>query len=293
MARALLPQWSDIRAPVIGMVHLLALPGSPLYGGNISAVADAARRDARALVEGGVHGLMMENFGDAPFYPWRVPAQVISHMTALAGALVRAFPDTPLGINVLRNDGRAALAIAHAVGACFIRVNVLCGARLTDQGIVSGIAHDLLRDRAQLGAEHVRLFADVQVKHSSPLGPAALEDEVADTIHRALADAVIVSGPGTGRQVDTSDLERVRAAAGDTPVLLGSGVTSDSLRAYGGLADGFIVGTSLKRDGLTNNPVDPQRVRKLVGKGDEGGTGRSDADKQTGHLKNRRAAHDN
>ena len=271
MAKALLPQWSDIRAPVIGMVHLLALPGSPRYGGDLSAVADAARRDAQALVEGGVHGLMMENFGDAPFYPGRVPAHVISHMTALAAALVRDFPDTPLGINVLRNDGRAALAIAHAVGARFIRVNVLCGGRLTDQGIVSGIAHDLLRDRAHLGAEHVRLFADVHVKHSSPLGPAPLEDEVADTIHRGLADAVIVSGPATGRKVDTAELERVRAAAGDSPVLLGSGVTPDSLRAYVGLADGFIVGTSLKRDGVATNPVDPQRVRKLIIKERESG----------------------
>src|SRR6185369_4318340 len=125
---------------------------SPLYGGSMEPIRTAMLRDAELLVEGGVHGLMMENFGDTPFFPGRVPAHVVTHMTALAAEVKRRFAQVPLGINVLRNDGLSALAIAHAVGAEYIRVNVLCAARLADQGILHGIAHDLLRLRAQLGA---------------------------------------------------------------------------------------------------------------------------------------------
>src|SRR5215218_4452321 len=139
---ALLPQWSNVQRPVIGMVHLLPLPGSPRFGGNLSDIRDAALRDADALARGGVHGIMMENFGDVPFFPGRVPAAVVAHVTAIAGEIRRAV-DIPLGINVLRNDGQSALAVAHAVGASFMRVNVLSGARVTDQGVIEGIAHDL------------------------------------------------------------------------------------------------------------------------------------------------------
>ncbi len=117
------------------MLHLPALPGSPASSQTLTEIHDHVGRDVQALAEGGVNGLMMENFGDVPFYPDRVPAHVLAHMTALACA-VRAQTDLPLGINVLRNDGRSALAIAHAVGASFIRVNVLCGAGVTDQGVI-------------------------------------------------------------------------------------------------------------------------------------------------------------
>ncbi len=248
---------------VIGTLHLRPLPGSPRYDGSPAAVRDAMQRDADALVSGGVHGLMMENFGDVPFYPGRVPGYVVAHMAALAHDLRSSF-EVPVGINVLRNDGCAALAVAHASGARFIRVNVLCGARVTDQGITQGIAHELLRLRAQLGAEQVKILADVDVKHSAPLAARSLEDEVEDTIQRGLADALIVSGAGTGKQTDAAQLSAVKAAAGTTPVFVGSGVSVQTLDALLEQADGFIVGTSLKRDGIAANPVDSQRVRELM-----------------------------
>ena len=167
---ALLPEWSNVAAPVIGMLHLPPLPGSARYDGDVGAAAACALRDADVLAAGGVHGLMLENYGDVPFFPGRVPAHVVAHMTAVACEVRRRFPGLPLGINVLRHDGRSALAVAHAAGAQFVRVNVLCGARVTDQGLLEGIAHDLLRDRSTLGArESVRIFADVDVKHSAPL----------------------------------------------------------------------------------------------------------------------------
>lgn len=264
MARSLLPEWHNVPKPVLGMLHLPPLPGAPRCTQSLPAIREHVLRDADALMAGGVHGLMLENFGDTPFFPGRVPAAVVAQMTELSGALRRRF-DVPLGINVLRNDGRSALAIAGAVGAELIRVNILCGARVTDQGVIQGSAHRLLRDRAALGAGHICILADVDVKHSAPLGgPRLIEDEVADTLERGGADAVIVSGRGTGQPADIDVLRRVKAAAADAPVFIGSGVTAESLPRYALHADGFIVGTALKIDGIATNAVDPARVRDLM-----------------------------
>ena len=252
--------WQNVRKPVIGMLHLAALPGAPLYGGSLSAVREAVLRDAQLLAEGGVNGLMIENFGDTPFFPGRVPAHVVAHLTAIAAEVKRAVPNLPLGINVLRNDGLSALAIAHAVGAEYIRVNVLCGARVADQGLLQGIAHDLLRLRAELKADGIKIFADVDVKHSAPLAERSITDEVDDTLHRGMADALIVSGAGTGKPTEPEKVKQVKAAAKDAPVFLGSGVTPQTLPALLPHADGFIVGTFFKKDGV----VDVQRVRELM-----------------------------
>jgi membrane complex biogenesis BtpA family protein len=248
------------------MLHLPALPGAPRFSGDVRCITELIVRDGDALVSGGVHGLMVENYGDVPFYPGRVPAHVVAHMTAVACEVKRRFPQLPLGINVLRNDGLSALAVAHASGAQFIRVNVLCGARVADQGILHGIAHDLHRDRVMLGAKDtIRVFADVDVKHSAPLAARPLEDEVSDTLHRGLADALIVSGSGTGRATDPSHVAAARAAAGGAaPVFVGSGVTADTLADYLPHADGFIIGSAFKRGGDARGPVEAARVRELM-----------------------------
>lgn len=256
-------RWQGKSKIVIGMLHLPALPGAPGYRGNLNAIHESLLRDADALAAGGVHGMMMENFGDVPFYPGRVPAHVVAQMTSLAAEVRRAV-DLPLGINVLRNDGLSALAIAHAVGASFIRVNVLCGARVTDQGLIQGIAHDLLRERAMLNAHEIKIFADVDVKHSAALAQRPLADEVDDLIERALADAVIVSGAGTGKATDPTKATQVKQSAGKTLVFIGSGITADTIETFRDSADGFIVGTALKRDGVWSNPVDVTRVKELM-----------------------------
>jgi uncharacterized protein len=262
----LLPEWSTVPKPVIGMLHVPPLPGAPRFSGNLTALRDTVLRDAESLATGGIHGLMLENYGDLPFYPDRVPAHVVAHMTALAAEVRRRFSQLPLGVNVLRNDGRSALAVAHAAGAQFVRVNVLCGARVADQGVLHGIAHDLLRERALLRADNdIRVFADVDVKHSAPLAPRPLEDEVADTLHRGLADALIVSGSGTGRATDPGHVAAARAAAaGKAPVLVGSGVTPRSLPEYLPHADGFIVGSAFKPNDDPAQPVHVARVRELL-----------------------------
>jgi len=255
-------EWTRVK-PVIGMLHLAPLPGSPQASQSLAAITERALSDAAALAAGGCHALMMENFGDVPFYPGRVPAVVVAAMTAIAAAVRRQTP-LPLGINVLRNDGQSALAVAIGAGAEFIRVNVLSGARVTDQGLIQGIAHDLLRDKAQLGATGVRILADADVKHAAPLAARELGDEVKDLLLRGLADAVIVSGSGTGQPVSIAKLKMVKEAAQGRPVLIGSGATAASLAELAPYADGFIVGTALKQDGISANPVDPKRVKEFM-----------------------------
>ncbi len=249
--------------PVIGMLHLAPLPGSPRGGSDLKEVSAQLLADAEVLVRGGCHGLMMENFGDAPFFPGTVPAHVVAAMAVLASEVRRRYP-LPLGINVLRNDGLSALGIAAAVQADFIRVNVLTGARVTDQGVIQGIAHDLLRERHRLGADAIRVFADVDVKHSAALAPRPLADEVEDTFGRGLADAIVVSGSGTGAGVDLAKLKVARQAAKTRPILIGSGVTAESLSDLWPLADAFIVGTALKKGGISTGPVELARVKRLT-----------------------------
>ena len=256
-------QWPAVK-PVIGMLHLLPLPGAPNARGSLAEVLARALADAEALAMGGCHALMLENFGDVPFYPDRVPAVTVAAMTRVAAAVKERFASLPLGINVLRNDGLSALAVAVAAGADFVRVNVLTGARVTDQGLVQGIAHDLARARQILSARHVAILGDVDVKHSAPLAARPLADEVADTVHRGLADAVVVSGSGTGQPVDPAKLRSVKTAAGASPVLLGSGVTAQTLATLAPHADGFIVGTALKEGGLATNAVSRAAVEALM-----------------------------
>jgi membrane complex biogenesis BtpA family protein len=248
---------------LIGMVHLLPLPGSPRWNGSMARVVDAALADARALAEGGIDTLIVENWGDAPFPPGRVETSAVAALAVVAAEIRRAQPSATLGINVLRNDGRSALAVAVAVGAAFIRVNVHAGAVLTDQGIVQTDAHALLRERRLVSAD-VAILADVQTKHAAPLAHVEIELEARDVVHRGLADAVIVSGPATGEPTALADLKRVRSAVPDVPVLVGSGVTPERASELLSVADGLIVGTYVKRDGDVDQPVDPARVRRLV-----------------------------
>lgn len=259
----LIPEWSTRRCPVIGMLHAPPLPGSPEYEGDFDRTRRLVLQDAETLLAGGVDGLMLENFGDCPFYPERVPAVTVAAMTALA-IDVRSRFNAPLGINVLRNDGQSALAVAIACGASFIRVNVLCGARMADQGLLQAVAHDLLRERSYYGAHSIRIWADVDVKHSAALAVRPLVDEVADLIERGKCDAVVVSGSATGKAVDPKMLRLVHDCAGSTPVLVGSGVTEESVRSFVPLAGGLIVGSSLKKNGLVRNPVELDRVKRIV-----------------------------
>lgn len=256
-----------VETPLVGMVHLEPLPGAPGYDSDRRAIHERAVTDAEALESGGLDGIVVENFGDAPFYPDDVPKHVVAEMTTAVSAVVDAV-DLPVGVNVLRNDAEAALSVAAATDADFVRVNVHTGARVTDQGVVEGTAHETMRLRDRLDAD-VKVLADVDVKHSAPLGGDGFDPEVvAETVERGLADGVIVSGTGTGHAVDTDRLtavaERSDALDVAAPVFVGSGVTEETVAGLLTVADGAIVGTALKREGRTTNPVDETRVRALV-----------------------------
>jgi len=248
--------------PVIGVVHLLPLPTSPRWGGNLKAVISRAEQEATALAAGGVDGIIVENFFDAPFAKNHVDPAVVSAMTLIVDRL-KGMVTVPIGINVLRNDAHSAIAIASCVETEFIRVNVFTGAMATDQGLIEGQAHELLRYRRELGSD-VGILADVLVKHARPLGTPNLTIAVQDTIHRGLADGVILSGWATGSPPNKEDLELASAAAGDTPVFIGSGANWENISQLMQAADGVIVASSLKRKGKITETIDPIRVSQFV-----------------------------
>lgn len=240
-----------------GVIHLRPLPGSPRSASSLDECIEAAAEDALALARAKFDAIVVENFGDAPFFAERVPPITVAAMTACALAVREAASGLEIGINVLRNDAESALAIALATGASFIRVNVHVGARVTDQGIVEGRAAKTLRSRRALGAERIAIWADVDVKHSSPLGlPRPIEQEVEDLVKRGMADTVLVTGEGTGKAVDVQKLAKVKAAAGQARVLVASGATVASLPALAACSDGVVVGTALRASQKAGDPVD-------------------------------------
>ncbi len=257
-----LKQIFKTRNPIIGVVHLQPLPTSPLWGGDLQAIISRAEREATAFASGGVDGIIVENFFDAPFVKDQVDPAVVSAMTLLVQKIMNLV-SLPIGINVLRNDGQSAMAIASCVEAQFIRVNVLTGVMATDQGLIEGIAHQLLRYRRELGSD-IKILADVLVKHARPLGSPNLTTAVQETIERGLADGVILSGWATGSPPSLEDLELASAAAVGTPVFIGSGANWENISTLMQAADGVIVSSSLKRHGKIDQPIDPIRVSQFV-----------------------------
>lgn len=245
-----------------GVIHLPALPGSPRFAGDLAAITARTAREAALLEAAGFDAVMIENFGDAPFEPGRVDAVTVSAMTACALAASAAAPKLALGINVLRNDAESALAIAACTSASMIRVNVHSGARVTDQGVIEGRAHATLRLRRGLDAGHVRLLCDVDVKHSAAIAARPIEEEAEEVAARGLADAVLVTGTGTGRGVDTSQLERV-ARAVHVPVIVASGAAPSTLSSLSA-AHGVIVGTALRASGIAGDPLDPELCKRFA-----------------------------
>lgn len=249
--------------PLVGMLHLPPLPGSPHYAGEMHDVIDAALHDAQILSEAGFAGLILENLGDAPYYPDRVPAETVAAMSVVA-AHVRQQTSIPVGVNVLRNDAQSAIAIATAANLQFIRVNILIGTSVTDQGIISGRAHLVARMRQRLRAENVLIFADIRVKHAAPLVDRELAQEINDLFERALADAIIVSGTGSGKPVDANFLREVKKFSGERPVLIGSGLNLENVKELLAVANGAIVGSSIKVDAKIHGRVDEKRTQKLM-----------------------------
>jgi len=250
------------KKPIIGCIHLDPLPGAPAYGGSMEKILETALREVKIYRDHGIDGLIVENFRDMPFYPDNLPPETIAAMAVITHSVKSAFGG-PVGVNALRNDALGALAIAVAGNADFIRVNVHTGASLTDQGIIQGRAHETLRARKHLNAR-ILILADVRVKHATPIGNFSLEEEVKNTLERGLADGIIVSGKATGASVKLEELEVIRKCT-TLPVLIGSGTKPGNLASLLPMADGFIVGSYFKRNGLAANEVDRKRVKEFTG----------------------------
>jgi len=250
------------RLRLIGMVHLPALPGAPEPIRPLRETIDRAIEEARLLERAGFDAAIVENFGDAPFAAENVPPETIATMSIVVHRVVQAVR-IPIGVNVLRNDAMAALAVAAAAGAAFIRVNVLCGTVATDQGLITGPAYALVRRRAQL-APHVMIAADVHVKHAVPISQPDVAMAAEETAYRGGADVLIASGPATGAPTDLAIVRRIKQAVPDRPVWVGSGAAARSVAACLAVADGIIVGTSLKVQGRTTARLDARRVRAFV-----------------------------
>jgi membrane complex biogenesis BtpA family protein len=247
---------------LIGVIHVRALPGTPSSRTGVGAAADAAVAEARVYAGAGFHGLTIENTHDRPYLKREVGPEVVAAMAAV-GREVRGAVSLPLGVQVLAGANRAALAVAHACGAAFVRAEGFVFAHVADEGLIESDAGDLLRYRRAIGADGVRVFVDVKKKHSAHAITADVDIvETAAAAEFFLADGVIVSGLATGRPTDPAEVRAV-AEAVSIPTLVGSGITPENLAAYAA-ADALIVGSSVKRGGRWSNPLDRTRVRAVA-----------------------------
>lgn len=251
-------------SPVIGMVHMYALPGAPGFSGNLNDVIDRAVADATTLAEGGVDALLVENFHDYPFYPDTVEPETVASAAVVAREVARQ-TDLPLGINILRNSWKASLGIAAAVDAQFIRLNILTDASVTDQGIINSEAHLVARYKKHIGGEHILTLADLLTKHARPLVDRPVGVIAADMLHRGGADAIILAGDDTSMPPSLERLHAVKEAISDAPIILGSGMTARHAAEYAKVADGAVFGYGSKKDHDMDLPASGELTREFVG----------------------------
>jgi membrane complex biogenesis BtpA family protein len=248
--------------PLIGMIHLPALPGSPNSSMNVDSLVEYALNEAKKLEEAGLDGAIVENIGDTPLLKSALPPYSVAAMSVIVREVVRN-SKMKIGVNMLRNACVEALSVAHVTGASFIRCNILIGAYATDQGIIEGCASELLRVKTYLGSK-VLVFGDVHVKHSYPIFNVEIEYAAADLAERGGADAVIVSGPRSPIPPSVEKVKRVKGAV-NKPVLVGSGISLSNVEKYYTVADGLILGErDFKINGIWGGPSDEEKYKKAV-----------------------------
>lgn len=249
---------------ILGMIHLPPLPGAPYYKGSMTDVIEHALADAETLVKNGVNSMIIENLGDYPYYPETEECETVAAMTRVALEIRKRY-DMPLGINILRNSWKAAIAVAHLADCQYIRLNILTDAYVTDQGIITGAAHLATRYRKAIGADNVKFFCDIYSKHGGPIVKRDLSIVAGEMVHRGMADAVIISEGDSSIVAPKEKIDRVKNAVPDTPIFLGSGMslaTADSLRDV----DGSVFGFGTKPSGDMSDPVDGPTVKAFVEK---------------------------
>jgi len=248
---------------LVGMLHVPALPGTPAHSMDITAIVDHVVSEAQTLIAAGFNALLLENMHDAPYLKGQVGPEIVASMTTVARA-VRAETTLPLGIQILAAANREALAVAKAAGLQFLRAEGFVFGHVADEGYIDACAGELLRYRKLIGAEDVQVFCDLKKKHSSHAVTADVSlAETAQAAEFFQADGVIVTGTATGAPADPADLDEVKAAT-KLPLLVGSGITPESVAEALEVADGVIVGSSIKQDGHWANPIDLDAAKRVV-----------------------------
>ena len=250
-----------VAKPIIAMAHIPALPGTPRYDNEkgIEHLVEVVARDVKHLVEGGVDAIMFCNEDDRPY----VFEAGIEQIAAMTRVIAETKPSIPFGVDFLW-DPMAAIAIGHATGARFIR-EVITGVYESDMGLWSPDAGKFARFRSQIGADNIRVFYNVVPEFASPLGSRSAVDRAHSAAVSSMADVILVSGKMAGAEADLSVIEDIKNHI-DVPVFVNTGVKTHNVKDYLSVADGAIVGSSLKEDGYTWNPVDPKRVKEFMGK---------------------------
>ena len=247
---------------IIGMVHLKAMPGFPGYCGSLQEIIDFAVNDATTLEKCGVDGLIVENIFNRPRQK-TVGPETVAPMTLILNEVVDSVK-IPVGLKVLFNSFKEEIAMANVTGADFVRISVWVDTTVTVAGIIEGCAVEAIRYRKMIDAEQIKILADVHIKHGAQLAYRPIEHTAADAVGSGMADGLVVSGQRTGQPTDIEDVVAVRGVVQDKLLLVGSGVTVETVGSFLKYADGVIVGTYFKVDGVLANPVDEDRVRVLV-----------------------------
>lgn len=248
---------------VYGVVHLKSLPGSPGNYLALDEIIEFAQEDVNNLIFGGVDGIIIENFGDTPFVKDDISKRTLASFTTVVEN-IEYDRDIKVGINVLRNDGISALSIAESTKADFVRINVLNNVMMyTDQGMIEGKAHEIAQFKNSLSKE-IEIYADVFVKHAVPPEGSKIENHTEELIYRAGADVVIVTGDGTGHEINIEDLNKVRDIVPQGKLAIGSGVNAENIEQYVDIADILIIGTNFKLDQDVSKRVDQRSVEQLI-----------------------------
>lgn len=271
------PELFENSKPVVGVIHVGALPGTPASRLCVAELSELAAREAAAYRDGGVDGLMVENMHDIPYLRGSVGPEVVAALAVIARA-VKEEAGLPVGVQILAGANLEAMSVAHAAGLDYIRAEGFAFAHVADEGLIESSAAELLRFRRMIGAERVRVFADVKKKHSSHAITSDVSlGETAAAVEFMRADAVIVTGGVTGEPPRATDVREAKSRC-RLPVLLGSGITAENVSEFYETADGFIVGSYFKEGGLWSNTVERARVerltnavRELRARGDEAG----------------------
>ena len=261
------PRFTQLFGPrpltVIGMIHVAALPGTPRHRASLADIVAQALAEANIYRDAGIHALMLENMHDIP-YVQQPGTEVTAAMAVIAREVKRACPDLPLGVQILAGGNRAALAVALAAGADFIRAEAFVFGHVADEGYMDSCAGDLLRYRKAIGAEQIAIVTDIKKKHSAHAITADVDIvQTAQAAEFFLTDGLILTGATTGAAASVEELRAVAAVA-QTPILIGSGITAENLADYQPHADAVIVGSYVKQGGHWANAPDPARIRALM-----------------------------